>query len=79
MRFILVLAVLLCSGCTATRFQEGNAKFSRVSFGTSSQVGPVVVTVGADGSRSFKMESLKTEQASLVEAAVKAALNSATP
>jgi hypothetical protein len=57
----LILAALL-GGCTTVSYQEGDATFSRTSFGTGLVVSKLSVTFDKDGKKTISLEGYSNDQ-----------------
>jgi len=77
MKALLVLAsIALLAGCTSTTYQDaaGN-KLSRHSFGTTQNIGKLIVKAG---DKELTLEGYSNEQAQVAGAVVTAAITAAT-
>ena len=72
-----VLAAGLLTGCTVTRWSNGQESFSRTSFGTTSTAQKIAVTVNPDGSRSMTITGYQSDGVQAVGVAVDAAVSAA--
>ena len=79
---ILMIILLSCSGCTVTKWTNGNESFTRTSLGVTSQaqkisvsVTPTTRTLTVTGYQSNGTEALSA----VTEAAVSAAIKGARP
>lgn len=61
MRKTLILAALL-GGCTTVSYQEGDATFSRTSFGTSLTISKLAVSVDKNGTKTISLEGYSNDQ-----------------
>lgn len=76
----LLSVALLSSGCVLRSYQEGQAKYTSIAFGTTQGVAPFTMEAGKKDDPSYrKLESkglTNDPSASVVEAAVSAAIKS---
>jgi len=80
---IILLALLALSGCSYRSYQEGQTKYTSMSFGTTQAVAPFTIEAGKKDDPTYrKLESKglsNDPSASVVEAAVTAAIKSVKP
>lgn len=78
---ILALACLALSGCSYRCYEEGGAKYTSWSFGTTQQVAPFTMEAGKKDDPSYRKLSSKglsnDPAVEIVEAAVSAAVSAA--
>lgn len=78
---IITVVALLASGCTYRGYQEGSAKYTSFSFGTTQGVAPFTMEAGRKDDPSYrKLESkglTNDPSATAIEAAVTAAVKAA--
>lgn len=68
------------SGCQYRSYQEGQTKYTSISFGTTQQVAPFKLEAGKEGDATYrKLESkgLSNDPSAAIEAAVTAAVRAA--
>ena len=77
---VAAIAALLNTGCTYRAYQEGSAKYTSMSFGTTQGVAPFTMEAGKKDDPSYRKLDSKgltnDPSASVVEAAVSAAIKS---
>lgn len=78
-----VLCLSFLTGCTYRSYQEGSARYTSMSFGTTQGVAPFTMEAGKKDDPSYRRLESKgltnDPSASVVEAAVSAAIKSAKP
>lgn len=71
---IVLLFCLALSGCSSITYEEGDAKFTRITVGQKQSAGPIIVHI-TETERHFEMGSLTTDQTEGLESVVKGAVS----
>lgn len=58
----LILMLTLLTGCTTVTYREGDAEFSRTSFGTGLLISRLAVTFDKNGQKTISLEGYSNDQ-----------------